>query len=233
MFLARTIRPLLAVAVLLLPSLVLAVDPVTIDARGLPDGEHAAVLTVKGGQVIDARPLRSIKLGQGGPTNPIPPVESALSKSVRQLTASALAKGGSPVTAANIAAIYALVSDDCDPAKPAKPGMPQLASPLIVSATDKVLEGVAAGEKAAWDEWRAAVTPLIGKVPGIGTDKDATAKALDEVAAGVQAAINSAAVAEPGILDGINWERIREILKPILEQLLARLIDELLKKLPL
>lgn len=224
-------RLLAYLAVLLLPCIAAAE---IIDTAGAKPGTYVLVVNADGSATVTysgpSRPVRLKDLGTGGPTNPPPPVESALSRSVRQLTASALAKGGSPVTAANIAAIYSLVSDDCSAGKA---GLPRLASQLIVAATDEVLTDATAGERDVWKEWRDAVGPLLGAVPGIGADKDATAKALDEVATGVQAAINSAAVAEPGILDGINWERIREILKPILEQLLKRLLDELLKKLPL
>lgn len=226
----------LAVLALLGMSLAVPAQAEVIDTAGSKPGTYLLTVNADGSVTITG-PTKLVRLKDlGGPVDPTDPVDpdpdpvlSPLAQSVRELTAQALSRGGTPDTAAKIAAIYALVSDDCS-AVPPKTGMPGLAKPLITAATDKVLS--TAPDKAAWTEWRKGVGVLLGAMEGIGTNAAITGKALDDVATGTQFEITRRSLIEPGILDGINWTAIREFLRPILQELLNKLIEELLKKLP-
>lgn len=220
-------RTFLALLLCLTPAICQAED-FTRKFTGLERGKSYE-LTVGLDGVLALVPLEEVAVGgkpKPPPVDPDDPVSSARVQAVRLLTDQALARGGTPLTAAKLAGIYALVSGDCSAGR-LHPG---LAPPLIVAAQDEVLK--AAADKAAWVEWKKGVGGLLNKVPGIGSDKTATAAALDDVAEGTQLAINGKALAEPGILDGIDWTAIREFLRPILQRLLEKLIEELLKKLP-
>lgn len=200
-------------------------------AKGVERGKDYRFSVAADGTVTIS-PLQEVLVTGQPPTNPPPnpdPVSAARVQAVRALTDQAITRGGTPATAAKLAVLYALVSGDCS-AVPPKVGMPGLAPALITAATDSILKD--APDKAAWAEWRTGISGIVGKVPGIATDASATAVALDNVAEGVQLSINNRAVSEPGILDGINWEAIKQLLRPILEKLLAKLIDDLLKRLP-
>jgi hypothetical protein len=220
---------LLAAFVLLLPCISRAVDPVTIDASGLPDGEHAAVLTVKGGQVVDARPLRSIRLAPGGPTNPPPTSNTPLQVRVKQLTQEAITAGGSPTTAAKLAGVYALVSDFCldGTASPEvvrgtadKPG-------LLSQATDAALKD--APDKDKWAAWRQGVgSELAARHPTTPT-KEALAGTLREVSGAVRSHLGSSTAANGEKLT-IPWAEIIELLRPIIRDLLLKLLADLINK---
>lgn len=220
-------------AILLLAPAICSGEDFTRKFTGLERGKSYE-LSVGLDGVLTLVPLEVVAVGKPGPKpppvdpDPADPVSVARIQAIRLLTDQAIVRGGTPATAARLTALYALVSEDCS--APGKPGMPQLAPQLITMATDEIMK--AAPDAAAWVEWRKGISDIVGKVPGIGTDLTATEKALDEVAEGTQLAINNRALAEPGILDGINWDFIKEFLRPIIERLLKQLIDDLLKRLP-
>ena len=216
----------LLAAVLAAP--VLGQDVTHVDVSALPDGEYPATLTVKGGKLVDARPL-SVRTIKFGGTNPIPPespptADTPLKVAVRKLTREAIDRGGTPLTAAKLATLYELVSGGCLDGSV----RPDLASSLIVSATNEVLKDAA--DKDAWQPWREGLSPELSKVAGIGTDKAATAAALKEVSDGVKQAINQQV--EPGVLDNIPWQKLIELLKPLIQKLLLDLLNDLINGLP-
>ena len=224
--------PLVALAVLLvfITSLPLPVLAEVIDTAGAKPGTYLLTIDAQGKATV-AGPTNLVRLKDlGGPTNPQPPddppptADTPLKAAVRKLTREAIDRGGSPETAAKFAAVYAIVSDDCLAGKFA----PSVAPPLITAASDAILKD--ASDKDAWPLWRAGISAEVGKVSGIGTDKAATATALAEVSSAIKQSLNQQV--EPGILDRIDWTRIIELIRPIIQEQLIKLLNDLLERLP-
>lgn len=224
----KTIALMLAVGFCLSCATASAADPVTIDVSHLPDGEYPATLTVKGGQVVDARPLRSIKFG--GPTSPPtapPPVNpSAFSLEVQKQAQAALDSGATKTTGAAISSVYSLVSDG-------------VADGSI--STDKVWEALKQAtdlvvntqpDKDKWTKFRADLSTAVTALRNEGKlgTKEQIAAALKDVSVGLNLATgfkgNPRALASidprtAGILDGIDIAKLIELIKIVLELLKA------------
>lgn len=217
----------LCVVILAAPLLAHAED-VALVAKGVERGKEYRFSVAADGTVTIS-PLQTVVVtGTPPPTNPPsdPPStpDTPLKVAVRKLTREAIDRGGMPLTAAKLATLYELVSGGCLDGSV----RPDLASSLIVSATNEVLKDAA--DKDAWQPWREGLSPELSKVAGIGTDKAATAAALKEVSDGVKQAINQQV--EPGVLDNIPWQKLIELLKPLIQKLLLDLLNDLINGLP-
>lgn len=208
------VRTFLVLALALCASIAAAADVAVILDDSRP-GTFLVTVGADGG--ITAVPLKVVRVGQSPipPTNPPPSSETPLQATVRQLTAQAMAAGGKPDTAAQLAAVYAIVSDECLAGKVT----PEQAWPLLTQATDAVLNRAA--DKGAWTAWRAGVGAELTTLRDSGKldSKDQAAAKLREISAAIKGHLSKQVQA--GILDEINWESIIALVRLIIELLQA------------
>lgn len=203
-------------------------------ALDLPAGEHFLKITVAADGAVSAVPLRVVQVGNK-PTEPKPqPTDTPLQVRVKQLTREALAAGGKPETAAKLAGVYALVSDYCADGTVSpeivrgtadKPG-------FLTQATDLALKdstGKQLPDAAAWTTWRQGLgTELALRHPTTPT-KEALAATLAEVSSAIKSHLGGVSAASGEKLT-IPWSEIIELLRPLLRDLLLKLLSEWINK---
>lgn len=159
------------------------------------------------------------------PTNPQP--DTPLQNEVKRLTRASISAGGKPDTAAKLAAVYAILSDECLAGRLS----PELirgtsATPGLLSrATDEVLKDLP--DKGFWSPWREGVGAALAARHPTNPSKEDMAATLREVSSAIKAHLGQQVAA--GILDGINWQFILDLIKPIIQELVTRWLEELLK----
>lgn len=217
-----------AAILLLLVVPALAADPVMIDTTGVSAGT-TFLLTVNADGTVTIRPLaQAIKLSSLGGTpapNPTPdPSPTPFSAEIEKQTAAAIAAGGTKTTAAALSSVYSIiasgVSDGTIP--------PVSALPAVKLATDTVL--AAQADSAKWLAWRTSVGGALETLrqQGALSTKEQYASAFMQVSAGARKAAGfrhdpvALSKTDPkgqGILDGIDFAKLIELIKLILELL--------------
>lgn len=200
----------------------------------LPTGTHNLKIVVAADGTVTAMPLRVVTVGGRPAPNPQPdpvpnpPPVTAITTAVEGLTKAALASGGSKTSGAAISSIYSLASVEVaegrlDPLK---------AFDFTARATETILGFQS--DKAKWDSFRtelsrAVLTPL--RDAGSLQTKEQVSSVMQQIAAGMDratgfdsspksiAAVLAATPAERaqmGLFDGIDIERILELLRLIM-----------------
>lgn len=196
------------------------------------------IVTVGADKSVTVNPIRVVRPGSG-PTQPPPVVPgdpTAFEAEVERLTKDTLTKGGSPTTGAALSSVYSLVADEVAAGRVA----PASAIPAVKAGTDLVMSKQA--DAAAWLPWRTAVGDALTTVLPAGTTKDQYAAAFRQVSNGLKrasgfagdpralllrataATLGGKALPESirkdfGILDGIDFAKLIELIKLIMELL--------------
>jgi hypothetical protein len=199
-----------------------------VELVGLQRGQKYELEVAPDG-TISLRPFQLERVVVGGLPDPVDPAPTPLQARVKALTRDALAAGAKPETAARLAAVYALVSDFCrdGTASPEmvrgtaeKPG-------LLSQATDAALKDQT--DKDKWTAWRQGVgTELALRHPTV-PDKIALADTLREVSSAIKAHLGAQTSANGEKLT-IPWNEIIELLRPILRDLLLKLLSDWINK---
>lgn len=232
---------LLAACLLAAPfSLSFAAEPTVINPPpGLADGDHHVTITVRGGELVGIRPLKTLTWGSNPspptvpPTNPPPgnnptPFELEIETQARN----AIQLGGSLTTGAGFSEVYAIVSDGVS-----KGTIDHTRCLEAVNlGTAAILSRSADGAK--WSTFELTTRNALQTLDARGNfkTKDDYAAALKQVSNGISRATGhkpmgaklltldvstpakmAAAVKANGILDGIDFEKLMELILFIVE----------------
>ena len=221
----------------------LAVSPafaedISVKITGVERGKSYS-LTYNADGSITVVPLQVVTVG-GAPSPTPAPEPTTLQKQVQQITAAAIAAGGTKTTAAGLSAAYSLVADAV--ANGSVP--PDKAFDATRQATEKILALQADRDK--WTAWRTELSkPLTAlRDAGLLATKEQVAAVMREIAAGIDAvtginvtlpkagmsakaigdyldlklkAYSNSATAQPGLFDGIDFKQLFELIKMILD----------------
>lgn len=182
------------------------------------------LVTVGTDGTVAVNPIRVVRPGLPpvGPPPDQPP--TTFEAEVERQTKAVLTAGGSPTTGAALSSVYSLVADEVAAGRLA----PGSALPAVKAATDLVMSKQA--DAAAWASWRTTIgdaLTILSQQGKLGT-KEQVAAALRQVSGGLKRASGlNMTVAEVlklqpdmlGILDGIDFAQLIELIKLIMELL--------------
>jgi hypothetical protein len=222
-------RLTLALLLGLLP-LSAAAEEITVNIKGVERGK-SYVLTVAADGSLAVNPLVSVTVGSG-PTSPpsdplpAPQPDTQIEAASKRNALEALSQGGTPDTAARLALVYSVASDECAAGRlPPEMvfGTPEKLG-FVPLATAEVLKGRA--DAAKWETWRKVVGLELGVLKDAGklTTKDDYSSACREVSQGLKGALG-----QSGIIEAIPWREILDALMPMLKDLLIQMLLEWIK----